>query len=72
MADRYEIYVVMTDVTPVMHWEGPATDRVVRLALTPEQCAALQPKCVGRSGGSDIYETHSRCILQKVGDNANG
>lgn len=72
MPDRYEIYVTLTDTTPVIHWEGPAQDRIVRLELTPEQCAAIAPRHVGNHGVTEIYERHSRCVLQKIEEQTNG
>ena len=61
-----KLTVVMRDDSPMIHCGDCPSYRTVVLDLTPLQQVALTPRKTGSSGGVDMYESVSRCILEGV------
>jgi len=56
--------VVIRDESPLIHMQEPVNHRTVHIELTQEQREQLALKCVGRAGGTDLYEQIASAFLE--------
>lgn len=60
MLDTFESEMAMVH----LNQSRPFSRRVVQIDLTSEQIAALRPRHLGKSSGTDRYEEIERCWLE--------
>ena len=60
-----KLTVIMRDEMPMIIFNDAPRYRSVQIDLTDEQIEKLKPKNVGSQNGEEIYESYSRCFLEK-------
>lgn len=63
--EEHMLTFVITDTTPLIYAQLPATSRTVHIKLTPEQLQQLKLKWCGQSGTEEHYEQVTSVIFEK-------
>ena len=58
--------VIIRDISPFVHLNGPVGLRTVRIELTKEQEEKLKLRSIGYINGVETFEEYSACILEEA------
>jgi hypothetical protein len=67
-----KLTVVFRDAGPLIFCNDVCSYRSVQIELTPDQCDALAPRCIGTNGGVKLYEDISRAFIEPNDEKGGG